>query len=305
MRILPCIQAAGTVAMSVSLSLGASGAIHMPERAEPTGTNHQSSTQTTPSEESPTEEILVRVAAVAEHPGITPGGTVWVGIRFDIKEGWHTYWPGQNDTGFGTQIEPSGPQTLTFGAVRWPAPHRHTAPGDILDHVHNGSVLALIPVTASPGVEVGSDLDLSFDLAWLVCDSVCIPGWETVTLTLPVVDEMPAPDPASAGVFAAARARIPEPVPQGERVVTIDWVKQPGSGGKAVRIRARGAFRMAFYPDPDCTRVRALLSDGTAESDQLLLRFEEQEATLSGVVEVFSRDGLSRVYRVRSEAGGA
>lgn len=249
------------------------------------------------------EETLVRASALAERAGITPGGTVWIGVRFEIKDGWHTYWPGQNDTGLGTEITPSGPDSVAFGPIRWPAPHRYTAPGDILDHVHDGEVTALIPVTASADAPVGSTLELSFDLAWLVCDAVCIPGWKTVTLRLPVVAETGDADPATAGVFAAARARIPEPVPADGRVVTTEWEKGPDDAGPIASLRARGAFRMAFYPDQDCDRVRGLLESGATESDELRLRFDERQPTLSGVVEVFSRDGRSKVYKIRSQPG--
>lgn len=248
------------------------------------------------------EEVLVRASAVAERPGVTPGGTVWVGVRFEIKDGWHTYWPGQNDTGFGTEITPSGPEGVSFGPIAWPAPHRYTAPGDILDHVHESEVTALVPVTAPAGAAIGSSLDLSFDLAWLVCKSVCIPGWETVTLSLPVVEATPGTDASVAGVFAAARARIP--VPGDGRAVTVEWDKAAqDSGGRTVRLRASGASRMAFYPDDAGDRVVGLLRDGEAASEELVLRLNGQEPRLSGVVEVFSADGKSKVYSIGSTPG--
>jgi thiol:disulfide interchange protein DsbD len=248
------------------------------------------------------EEVLVRASAVAERPGVMPGGTVWVGVRFEIKDGWHTYWPGQNDTGFGTEITPSGPEGVSFGPTAWPAPHRYTAPGDILDHVHESEVTALVPVTAPADAAIGSSLDLSFDLAWLVCKLVCIPGWETVTLSLPVVEATPGTDASVAGVFAAARARIP--VKNDGRAVSIEWDEAAeDADGRTVRLRASGASRMAFYPDDAGDRVVGLLRDGEAASEELVLRLNGQEPRLSGVVEVYSADGKSRVYSIGSRPG--
>lgn len=237
---------------------------------------------------------LVRVRVVSEHPDITPGGTVWLGVRFEIEDGWYVYWPGRNDTGSGSEIKPAGPPNVRYGGVQWPAPTRQVAPGDIVNHVYKTAVTALIPVTAPADAEVGSELELSFDAAWLVCQDVCVPGFETVSITLPVVQEASPPDPRVAGLFAESRARIPKPQPDRERVATVEWTDQ-----HAV-LRARGAFRMAFYPDADCTPILNLSTAGAGESDSLRLRMPDKERRLSGVVELFSRDGISRVYLIRS-----
>lgn len=241
----------------------------------------------------PDEDHLVRVRALAEHGGITPGGTVWIGIHFEIQDGWYTYWPGMNTSGLGTVINPSGPESVAFGPVQWPAPTRHTLPGEIIDHIHRRAVTALVPVTASSEARVGEEITLSFALDWLVCKDVCIPGWETVTLTLPVVAEQSEPDAAHAKVFAESRARIPRPLPESERLLQVDW------NGPTATVRARGAFRLAYYPDTDASPVPDLFTSGEAESDTMQLR-PEAPHLLSGVIEIFARDGNSRVFRFRS-----
>lgn len=241
----------------------------------------------------PDESNLVRVRVLAEHGAVSPGATVWLGLHFEIEDGWYTYWPGKNDSGFGTEIEPRGPESVAFGPVLWPAPVRSTLPGEILDHIHRKSVTALVPVTVSAESRIGSDLTLSFDLAWLVCKDVCIPGWETVSITLPVVAEMSEPNAAHAKVFADSRARIPRPLPETERPLQIEW------DGPVVTLRARGAFRLAYYPDTEASTIPDLYHTGQVESDSIRLR-PESPHLLSGVVEIFARDGNSRVFRVRS-----
>lgn len=251
---------------------------------------------------SPEFEDLVRASVFAEHPGVAPGETVWVGVHFEVAEGWHIYWPGQNDTGMVTTITPSGPEWVSFGSPVWPAPTRYYPPGGTsLDHVLKGGVTVMVPVSVSTDAEVGRDLTLRFALEWLACEEVCIPGDATVELTLPVTGEMPAADPAAVRRIERVRGRQPAQVPEDQRVVVVEW------NGWVATVRARGAYSVAFYPDERSTPVVDLLKSGlVTESDVLRLRFDKQEPELSGVVEVFARDGRSRVYSVRSspEASG-
>ncbi len=241
----------------------------------------------------------VTVRVVAEAPGVTPGGTVWVGVHLQTKDGWHTYWPGQNNTGMPTQIRPTGPEGVAFDEPVWPAPRRLLASGGMaVDHVFQGPVAALIAVTAPADAEVGSGLELRFDVSWMACEVMCVAGDDSVTLTLPVLAEAPEPDAGVAELFAATRRRVPEPVPSTERVVLVECT------ANGATIRARGATRLAFYPDGRGTRIGSLVEMGVAEGDMLRLEFHKDRdpadpLMLSGVLEVFSHDGRSRVYRVR------
>ncbi|MFK7883473.1 MAG: protein-disulfide reductase DsbD domain-containing protein [Phycisphaerales bacterium] len=222
---------------------------------------------------------LVNPSVIAELNGIAPGGTVWVGIHFEIKDGWHTYWPGQNDTGFGTQIETAAPAELVVGDTYWPAPHRYTAPGGILDHVHEHAVTALLPITAPQSAALGSDITVSFDLSWLVCDDVCIPGWKTITLTLPVIKSPVAKHGVTVQRFEKARERIPN-TDMNKARVTVDW------SGQIATVRAIDANKLAFYPDEGGSKVLDLINAGSASSDVLRLSFDSQDPVLSGVLEI-------------------
>lgn len=249
--------------------------------------------------EPPDVDTLVHTSTIVDGSGVTPGGTVWVGVRFEIKDGWHTYWPGQNDTGLGTAIKATGPEGVTFGPVVWPAPTRHVAPGDILDHVHEHEVTAMIPVTAPAAARVGDTLPLSFDLEWLVCEAVCVPGWATVSLDLPVVGETGSPDPTAAAAFERARARVPDAIPNDDPPVTILW------SGHTAEIRAGEGDLIQFYPDDRGSRVDDLLHAGSKRGRTLRLTLQGDNPRLSGVVEI-TRKGSTHLYTVRSspEDGG-
>lgn len=239
------------------------------------------------------QEDLVRVSVLSEHAGVAPGHTVWIGVRFEIQDGWYIYWPGQNDSGTPTEIEPKGPECVSFGSIQWPAPTRQMLPGDIIDHVFRRSVTALIPMTVAPNAEIGTNLTVSVDTDWMVCQDVCIPGSKTASITLPVVAEMSEPDPTHARAFAESRARIPHALPESETVLQIAW------DGTSAVIRARGAFKMAYYPDTQAAPVEDLFHTGSVEADKIRIRTRSPHL-LSGIIEVFARDGNSRLFRVRS-----
>jgi DsbC/DsbD-like thiol-disulfide interchange protein len=236
---------------------------------------------------------LVRVSVVSESTGIAPGGTAWIGIHFEIKQGWHTYWPGQNDSGLGTQIDTKLPVGFTVGTVLWPAPHRSLAPGDILDHVHEGSVTALLPITAPADAQPGGTAQFSFDLAWLVCDEVCIPGWETLTFAMPIV-ALPEPKAgAAAKIFARARARIPHEAGP-DAPFKIEWA------GQTAVVRSVGAKKLSFYPDEGGSPVTNLSTAGISSSGVLRLDFDSPEPVLSGVLEFHGSGDASELFVVRS-----
>ncbi|RMH28197.1 MAG: hypothetical protein D6692_06560 [Planctomycetota bacterium] len=223
-----------------------------------------------------TEDPLVRVRAISMSPSAMPGQRVEVGIHFEIADGWHTYWPGQNDTGFGTTIEVKAPEGVQVSGPHWPAPKRHVAPGDILDHVHEGSVTPIFYLNLPQGLEIGSTITIDFDLAWLVCKEMCIPGWESLSLSIPVT-QTDAPPQTEGRILAEARARIP------------DW-RRPTRiqlDGSTASITRPGATAIAFYPDEASGHVRDLLNAGYAEGDTLTLTVEGDDPRLSGVLEVW------------------
>lgn len=298
---LLALAPAGTVAAQLALPAGQSADFQF--------AHHKTARQVEPEEPASAESaesVLVTPTVMLECVSAQPSETVWAAVSFDIKPEWHTYWPGQNDTGAATEITVKGPPGLRVGPVLWPPPHRYISPGDILDHVHEGTVTALVPITLPADAKPGQTLDLSFDLSWLVCKEVCIPGWETVRASVSVTGTASDADPNAAPVLAAARARLPEPPSITERIAKAEW-----KDDTAV-IRVRGAHKLAFYPRSGGLRIANLLESGVSNSDTLRLPVVRPPASptsnqvsgpntrpaLRGLLEVFSPDGISRVYEV-------
>src|SRR4051812_22252125 len=98
-------------------------------------------------------EDRVRLSLVSEKTAIIPGQVNWIGIQYEIADGWHLYWNGQNDAGSPMEVTPALPDGFTAGDLLWPAPKRHLSDGPLLDHVYEKRVVLLLPVTAPPGLE--------------------------------------------------------------------------------------------------------------------------------------------------------
>ena len=50
-----------------------------------------------------------------------PGETLWVALRLDHAENWHTYWINPGDAGKPTEIAWSLPDGVSTGDMVWPA----------------------------------------------------------------------------------------------------------------------------------------------------------------------------------------
>jgi DsbC/DsbD-like thiol-disulfide interchange protein len=191
------------------------------------------------------DAVTVGVVTVRLMPDTTrwvPGRSHLVGVHFEMEQGWHLYWPGQNDSGLAIQLEPQVQDGLTTGALRWPAPERLVHPGDLVDHVYQDKVTLLLPVTVPDDAEPGTRLTLRVDADWLVCMEACLPGAAEVSLSMTVAgpNELPARS-EDADQLGAVLARIPG---SPSKDTTIEEVEADGT----YRITVPKAARLAFYP---------------------------------------------------------
>lgn len=218
---------------------------------------------------------------------LVPGTTNELGIHLTIEPGWHVYWDGTNDSGFPLSAAWTLPEGWQAGAIRWPAPTRHVLPGNILDHVYLDSVTLFVPVEV-PGAGAGATVTISADLNWLECGTVCVPGRQVVTLTLPVAEKGQMPGPSKeAKELEKARGRLPRALPKDKSTVALAW-----SDGR-VEISVPGARELFFYPGNQCTRLSDPVRDGEAKGSRMNLELGKVEgavkARLQGVLEVRGR----------------
>lgn len=183
---------------------------------------------------------LVKVELVAEPASVAPGEPFTVGIKLSMKEHWHTYWRNPGDSGEPTQVTWKLPQGFVAGELEWPAPSLIRV-GPVASFGYEGNAILLTRIAPPRDLKAGTSVNLAADIAYIVCEKICIPGEASVSLSLPV-SERSGSAPANA-VFDAARSRLPQPSP---------WKTTFSTNAKAITVslRAQGdAIRAAqFFP---------------------------------------------------------
>lgn len=243
-------------------------------------------------------EHHARPRLIAESSAGQPGGTVLLGVSFEIDPGWHLYWNGRNDSGFPVSIQLKLPEGFVAGEAMWPAPVRNLMPGDLLDHIYEKRVTLLIPLQIPDGAASGSVAEISAHLEWMECSTRCLLADGDVTLSLPIgaaAGELSA----DAALFAESRARMPVPLPEHPKDATLSWE------GNNLQIASSGAEYLAFYPANDGVALANPAGDGESKTGGLTLRFEWPEEGTSltpatpnrvrGILEI-RRPGTSPVF---------
>jgi len=153
----------------------------------------------------------VKIELISEQDAIVPHRKVWVGIRFDLQDGWHTYWVNPGDSGEPPRIEWELPEGFEADAIQWPYPQRLSIP-PFADFGYEHQVLLIAAVQTPPGLKEGVRERIAARVHYLVCRDVCIPGQKQLELTLPVKSRAVAGSDLQ--LFEATRCRLPQPAPE-------------------------------------------------------------------------------------------
>jgi DsbC/DsbD-like thiol-disulfide interchange protein len=160
----------------------------------------------------------VRVELISEQDAIVPGRRVELGIRFDLQEGWHTYWVNPGDAGEPPRIDWTLPTGFEAGSIQWPYPTRLATP-PFADYGYEHQVLLPATVRAPATLTVGGSEKLAANIRYLICREVCIPGKKQLALELPVRDH--AGVSANAALFESTWRELPKPLPAEWRISAI------------------------------------------------------------------------------------
>jgi len=154
-------------------------------------------------------DYSIEVELLSETTNIVPGETTWLGLRLQPAEHWHTYWKMGGDSGEPTSAnEWTAPEGTNIGELLWPAPHwLPFYDTDLVNFAYEQEVLHPIAVTIPAGYE-GDTVELSTLAYWNVCEQICIPGEQRLSITLPVAQSLEL-DAGNAQIFATAREQIP------------------------------------------------------------------------------------------------
>ncbi|AGX87377.1 protein-disulfide reductase DsbD family protein [Candidatus Symbiobacter mobilis] len=132
------------------------------------------------------ETPQVRAELLLHAPdGVTPGKTVWAGLRLQHQPGWHTYWRNPGDAGLPTALQWTIPAGVEAGDIVWPLPERFLT-GELVNYGYEGAVLLLVPLRVAEGfVAPAAEWELRVHASWLACRNECLPQEGDVLLRVP------------------------------------------------------------------------------------------------------------------------
>src|SRR5262249_12940294 len=135
----------------------------------------------------------------------------WLAVELTIEPGWHVYWRNPGDAGLATSVKWKLPPQVSAGPIAWPRPERFSA-RSIVGYGYRERVALLVPLKV-PSRFTSETLTMEAVVSWLACAEVCVPGGQTLTLTVPVGDSAPRRDAGRAHMFAETRQQLPRPAP--------------------------------------------------------------------------------------------
>ena len=249
----------------------------------------------------PAPKDLVKAELVTETASVVPGTRLWVDLHLEIKQGWHVYWRNPGDSGLPTAIDWKLPAGFLAGPILWPVPE-HFVQNGIGNYGYAETADLLVPIAVPSELADRQTVRLEAEASWLVCADICIPGSADLSLSPPAGAQTAAPDPATAPLFATARARLPVPAPFETRFA---------SGQHDFRLLVPAAALSGlrnptamFFPNRDSLIDAAALPRLSQDAEGLKLVLPKASAgaavpaTLDGVLTLRSEDGAGRAYEI-------
>lgn len=196
-------------------------------------------------DELPDGSTLVKPSLHADVDAIAPGARFEIAMRFEIEPEWHVYWSNPGDAGQPLTAKLAAPEGFKVDEARRPWPHRIDQEGEIVAFVHEKEVVLLASVLAPADVKPDADYEFKLDARWLVCTEMCVPGEGKAAL---VLKGAAASKPANGTLFAAARAKLPQPADK----LALAKIAVAGEASKPVLSAVvPGALELEFFPHLD------------------------------------------------------
>lgn len=125
---------------------------------------------------------------VTDRDAVGPDQKLRVGLRLQLKPGWHTYWLNPGDAGDTPTLDVTaqGSATGKTSTIHWPMPVR-LSEGGLMSYAYVGDVL----LPADLALQGTGPTTLHAHAEWLVCAEVCIPESGDFTLNLPAAEGQP------------------------------------------------------------------------------------------------------------------
>ncbi len=211
---------------------------------------------------------------IAEQDAIQPGVPFTLGLHMRMDPGWHSYWQNPGDSGEATEIEWALPAGFTTGPMQWPFPESIDVP-PLRSYGYSDEVLLMTEITPPADVQPGTSVELSGIAYWLICEEICLPAEEAISLTLPVREA--ADDvAANASHFEEAHANLP--------VKDFNWfvAATRNTGSYVLQITPPGTFTdsleaLYFFSAENTAIEHAAPQPLTRNGDTYLLAMQQSE----------------------------
>src|SRR5215469_14338004 len=113
----------------------------------------------------------VKVELVSEEDAIVPHRQLRLGIRFDLEQGWHTYWVNPGDSGEPPRIQWILPTGFQANSIEWPHPTRLSTP-PFVDYGYEHEVLLPALIRTPSGLKEGMTEKMIARVRYLICRGV-------------------------------------------------------------------------------------------------------------------------------------
>jgi len=176
---------------------------------------------------------------VTDRDAVRPGETLHVGLRLQLKPGWHTYWLNAGDAGEAPTLKTTATGALSGQSetIAFPTPVR-ISEGGLMSYAYTGDVLLpqTLKLTGSAGTAT-----LKAHAEWLVCASTCVPESGDFSLNLPASPDAQGkttPNSSAEGpLFIHAAQSSPVPSPFAASVSSEGLLSLSGQGLSAESVK--------------------------------------------------------------------
>jgi DsbC/DsbD-like thiol-disulfide interchange protein/cytochrome c biogenesis protein CcdA len=114
------------------------------------------------------------VEMIPQFDGVNSGSSMFIALRMDSDEHWHTYWVNPGDAGYSTHIDWDLPEGMQASSVIWPVPTRLELP-PVMTYGYEGEVFLLSEIQIPESLDYGSYV-IKSKVQWLACKIACVPG---------------------------------------------------------------------------------------------------------------------------------
>jgi len=201
-----------------------------------------------------------RVRLLSPWEAAPAAGELWLGLELALAPGWHAYWHNGGDAGYPPAVDFSGTAEVLALDLLFPVPERFDLPGDLVAFGYEESVIYPLRLETDFGAATAAHFRGS--VSYVVCASECVPFTSPLALDLPLASQ-PWEATVDAARLAAARDRLPRPLPDGATVSPAPLATDTAGG--TFTLTARG---LPVPPTALFFAVHDLVELGRPERDE-------------------------------------